>query len=314
MGNKDEEDYFKRDINLIDFARSYGYEIDQKESYSSSYVLRGRDGNKIQIVREANAHWVYFSFHNLTDNGSIFDFVLNRSGQNNFGKARREIREWVGGGGRLATVSKDFQQLNIFPEIQNSDNREGIHQEFQRLVRSHGHSYLVSRGIEDQIVRSPLFVGQILEDERGNVVFPHRNKSGICGFEKKNKDFRGFSAGGRRGLWRSNKLDHATDLVVGEAVLDVISYSILKPKPALYVSTSGGWGPGSLEMLNSAIAKVSKSGTVWMVFDHDEQGRKYADQLSPLCRKQHCSYEVDLPGKEGFDWNQLLMAEKGLSR
>ena len=60
MMNQDSElDAFKREIDLRQFAVSLGYEIDRRESWRGSTVLR-RGADKIVVKRSGNGHYVLF--------------------------------------------------------------------------------------------------------------------------------------------------------------------------------------------------------------------------------------------------------------
>jgi hypothetical protein len=57
--NRDSElDAFKREIDLRQFAGSLGYEMDRRESWRGSTVLR-RDADKIVVKRNHNGHYVF---------------------------------------------------------------------------------------------------------------------------------------------------------------------------------------------------------------------------------------------------------------
>jgi len=97
LADRDELETFKRVIDLSEYAAARGYQLDRKESSRSSRVMRF-DGDKISISRAPDGHWVYYSFRNLEDNGTIVDFVANRDyphamrGQVPLGLVRRPPR------------------------------------------------------------------------------------------------------------------------------------------------------------------------------------------------------------------------------
>ena len=93
----DELETFKTSINLTAYAAGQGYQLDRKESSRSSVVMRHPDGDKIIIARNQSGHWVYFSVKDEADNGSIVDFIQNRTGQN-LGQVRQALRAWRGNG------------------------------------------------------------------------------------------------------------------------------------------------------------------------------------------------------------------------
>ena len=72
-----ELDAFKRDIDLRQFAESLGYQIDRRESWRGSAVLR-RAADKIVVKRNGNGHYVFFSLRDDDDNGTVIDFVQRR--------------------------------------------------------------------------------------------------------------------------------------------------------------------------------------------------------------------------------------------
>ena len=60
LTNQDNElDAFKREIDMRQFAVSLGYEIDRRESWRGSTVLRS-GGDKIVVKRKGNGHYVFF--------------------------------------------------------------------------------------------------------------------------------------------------------------------------------------------------------------------------------------------------------------
>src|SRR5215475_3303304 len=78
MPHQDRElDAFKREIDLCQFAVSLGYEIDRRESWSGSTVLR-RDADKIVVKRNGNGHFVFFSLREDGDHGTVIDFLQRR--------------------------------------------------------------------------------------------------------------------------------------------------------------------------------------------------------------------------------------------
>lgn len=52
---------FKTSIDLRAYAANHGYELDPKESWRGSAVMRHAGGDKVIIKREADGHYVYFS-------------------------------------------------------------------------------------------------------------------------------------------------------------------------------------------------------------------------------------------------------------
>src|SRR5215813_8002489 len=94
MKSDTELDAFKREIDLRQFAASFGYEMDRHESWRGSTVLR-RGGDKIVVKRNNNGHYIYFSVRDDRDNGTIIDFAQRRIGAS-LGQVRQTLRPWIG--------------------------------------------------------------------------------------------------------------------------------------------------------------------------------------------------------------------------
>jgi hypothetical protein len=76
--NPDSElDAFKQRIDLRQFAASLGYEMDRRESWRGSTVLR-RGADKIVVKRNGNGHYVFFSVRDDDDHGTLIDFLQRR--------------------------------------------------------------------------------------------------------------------------------------------------------------------------------------------------------------------------------------------
>src|SRR5580692_9505185 len=86
---------FKSKIDLRAYAAGQGYQLDRKESWRGSAVMRHPAGDKIVIKRGADGHFVYFSVRRDDDNGSIIDFVQKRQ-RLSLGAVRKELRPWIG--------------------------------------------------------------------------------------------------------------------------------------------------------------------------------------------------------------------------
>jgi hypothetical protein len=87
---------FKTNIDLRAYAAGQGYQLDRKESWRGSSVMRHPTSHdKIIIKRGMDGHYEYFSVRDDRDNGTIVDFVQNRK-RLNLGSLRKELRPWIG--------------------------------------------------------------------------------------------------------------------------------------------------------------------------------------------------------------------------
>ena len=86
---------FKSRIDLRAYAAAReGYQLDRRESWQGSAVMRDARGDKIIVKRDADGHYVYFSIRRDDDNGSIIDFVQYRQSFS-LGAVRKELRPWL---------------------------------------------------------------------------------------------------------------------------------------------------------------------------------------------------------------------------
>jgi hypothetical protein len=96
-------------------------------------------------------------------------------------------------------------------------------------------------------------------DARANAIFLHEDEAGLCGFEKRNRNFKGFADLGEKGLWTSNAFPEDRHLVIGESSIDCISYEVLFPG-GRYASIAGGLNPKQPELILQAAVEVSLTG------------------------------------------------------
>src|SRR6202140_1930564 len=171
MINQDcELDAFKREIDLRQFAESLGYQIDRRESWRGSAVLR-RAADKIVVKRNGNGHYVFFSLRDDDDNGTVIDFVQRRQ-HLSLGGVRQVLRPWVG---RSASAPQ-------FPQLPPaSPDRMRIEREYRSMAEAQRYPYLErDRCVPAAVLSSPRFAGRMRIDARGNTVFPHFDGAGLC--------------------------------------------------------------------------------------------------------------------------------------
>lgn len=304
-----ELDSFKRNIDMRVYAASLGFVLDKKESWRGSAVMRHPDGDKIIIKREPDGHYVFFSVRDDRVNGSIIDFVQKRKGLT-LGAVRKELRPWIG----LSAVTPSSSPA--LPVTRK--DRFQVEIAFSKMEDARHHPYLeMERGIPGELLRLDRFAGRVKRDVRGNAVFPHLDRDGLCGYEIKNKSYTGFASGGTKGLWLSH--EHADDnrLVFCESAIDALSYAALFPDDhTRYASIGGKPSPAQLELIRATIARMPAGSEIVAAMDADKTGRELAESVK---RAGELSGRVDLlfrleEPEGGKDWNEILTAKsKSLS-
>ncbi|BBO86809.1 hypothetical protein DSCO28_73750 (plasmid) [Desulfosarcina ovata subsp. sediminis] len=296
----DELERFKIDINLSEYAASCGYELDRRESSRNSAIMRHANGDKIIIARGLDGHWIYFSVRDDADNGTIIDFVQKRE-NSSLGITRKILRPWIGGGDPPKRPLKGSFAVNV----------EKVSKDIAKVLASLGsmqavisHNYLEGRGISPNILADNRFTGRLYIDGHHNAVFPHWNRSGVCGYEVKNRDFTGFAPGGEKGLWISKRGEPNQRLVIAESAIDALSHATLFPDPAArYASIGGKMNPEQPDLIEAAIKSLPEGGEVVAATDADEDGRKLALQIGGIAKKTGRAFSLQEPPEEGTDWN-----------
>jgi hypothetical protein len=291
---------FKTSIDLRAYAASQGYVLDRKDSWRGSAVMRHANGDKIIIKRDADNHYVYFSVRDDADHGTIIDFVQNRL-RLNFGSARKELRPWVG---------RNADALPYAPLLPTGKDRMRVETVFARMKDAAAHPYLeMERKIPANILQSDRFAGRVRIDARGNAVFPHFDREGICGFEIKNHEFTGFSTGGTKGLWLSHQREDDNRLVLCESAIDALSYATLfEEAGARYASIVGQLSPQQCELMRAAAASMPRGAKIIAAMDADAAGGELADNIREavqLTGRDDLIYVLHQPD-EFKDWNDQL--------
>lgn len=269
--------------------------------------MRHPDGDKIVIARSESGDWIYFSIRDDRDNGTIIDFVQWRDG-GSLGDVRKTLRSW--GGSPARSVPPEIAGFELLPI--SHDRAKVMMAWEQAAFRSAAVPYLISRGLGPELLALPRFSGSLRVDRRGNVLFPHYDKTGLCGFEIKNAGFTGFAAGGTKGLWFSLCKPTDSQLVLTESAIDGLSHHVLNPDNfARYMSTGGSLNPKQPALLRGAMEKMPSGSVVILAFDADEGGERLAEEVRGLAPSS-VKLRRALPPEGAKDWNDALKAQRGL--
>jgi Toprim-like/Protein of unknown function (DUF3991) len=302
-----ELDSFKTSVALPAYAAvAHGYQLDRKESWRGSIVMRHPNGDKIIIKRDAGSgHYVYFSVRDDNDNGTIIDF-LKHTQSLTLGAIRKELRPWIG----MPPVPTP-----TFPELHpTTRDRVRVEAEYERMKEASYHPYLENeRRIPRRLLRSKRFEGRIRLDRHGNAIFPHEDKDGLCGFEKKNHGYTSFSAGGTKAIWMSNVFPDDDRLVLCEAAIDALSYAALFPNAhTRYGSIGGKLNPAQPALIRDQANVMPAHSIIVAAMDADVDGRKLAEVVREAVRhtgRADLRFEMHEP--EGYkDWNDQIRGKR----
>ena len=306
LKRKQEIERFKTQINLVEYAQSFGYQYISQKSSQNSAVLAHESGDKIIIATDTDGHGIYFSIIDDRDRGTIIDFVQNRR---NIGlsEVRQELRNWH--------QSPRRQTAKFTPREKPqpiSRDRLKIIKAASNFKTVQSHPYLEKRGIDQSILQSDRFMGTVATDDRGNAIFLHYDGNGITGFTAKNENYTGFSKGGTKALWRSQANEGDRRLVITESAIDAISYHQLHRQNnphTRYISTGGTISNKQLELIKTSMVEMTKiGGEIVIATDNDEAGNKSAQSLTKAAPSKS-AVSRELP-KQGKDWNEILQQSR----
>jgi len=258
---------FKTNIDLRAYAAGQGYQLDRKESWRGTSVLRHPvSDDKVIVKRGMDGHYIYYSVRDDRDNGSIIDWVQFRL-RLSLGAVRKELRPWLG---QPPVVVPSFPAL-----YKTAKDRMKVEAAYARMkVLNGGHPYLESeRSLPASLLVSDRFRERIRIDDRGNAVFPHFDLDGLTGYELKNVGFTGFASGGSKALWLSQELPDDKRLVIAESAIDALSHAVLFPDAqARFASIGGKPSPAQPELIRSAAGRMPPDTEIVSAMDADSDG------------------------------------------
>ncbi|MFW8642016.1 DUF3991 and toprim domain-containing protein [Rhizobium beringeri] len=165
-----------------------------------------------------------------------------------------------------------------------------------------------SRAIPISILRSAINQGIVREGPFGSMWAAHSDGAGlVVGWEERGPDWRGFSTGGSKVLFRLGAPD-ALRLCVTEAAIDAMSLATIEDLQdgSLYLSTGGGWSPRTEAALVDLLACPGTH--LVCATDANSQGDAFARRLQALAA------QVDRPSVRlrppAEDWNESPAGEK----
>ncbi len=168
------------------------------------------------------------------------------------------------------------------------------------------------RAVPETVIRAAIAQDLLREGPCGSMWAAHWDESGmLSGWEERGPQWRGFSTGGAKVLFRFGPAD-APRLCVTEAAIDAMSLGSLESvrSDSLYLSTGGGWSPATETAIRALAARPGMS--LVAATDSNSQGDKYADRLMTAASESGCGYERLRPTQ--VDWNAELKAKTGRER
>ncbi|ACM39582.1 conserved hypothetical protein (plasmid) [Allorhizobium ampelinum S4] len=275
-----------------------GFAVDVKES--TRRAVKYRRGAEIIIVIHQGRGW----FDPLSDaKGDVFNLAAHLDGLS-FVESLNQVAALVGFVANEPVWSRtvrDPAPSDTIPERWAKRRKPWRGSMTWRYLQ-------VERRLSETIIRAAIRDDVLREGPQGSMWAAHVNEHGaISGWEERGPDWRGFSTGGSKVLFRLGAID-ALRLCVTEAAIDAMSLAAFEGlrEGSLYLSTGGGWSPST----DAAVRKLAARAGIQLVAatDANIQGETFASRLRDIADEAGCDWLRLTPPDE--DWNDALCARE----
>jgi hypothetical protein len=275
-----------------------GWQLDERESTRRAAKYR-RGGGEIIIVTHDGKGW----FDPLAE-GARGDVVAlaQRVWGGNLGHARKALRPLAGIVPLLLPTSR----------LRTRDDAADPRSVWQRRPTPRPGSaawrYLTEeRGLPASLLEVAVRRDLVREGVRGTAWFLHRIGGQPSGWEMRGPSFKGFLAGGAKGMFVFSGSEAPSRIAVCEAAIDALSLAVIEgpDDDTAYVSTGGGWG----EAGSAAIGRLLSGALIVVAAtDRGTGGELLAGRLEDLVRSHGVSLDRKRPAAK--DWNEQLVSER----
>jgi hypothetical protein len=289
------------------------WQLDKKESTRRCLKYRRAKGEILLVNHEGRGWWDPGS----AAKGDIFGLVQYLNPGANFGEVRKILRPFIG-------VSPSFPLYEKVPSKEKPAVPFPLQWDRRRAPsrRSLTWRYLTEvRRLPAAAVVATISAGMLREGPYASAWFAHRDHDGqLTGIEMRGPDYRGFSPGGTKTLFRlpgrlRSSTVPTTRLVVAEAPIDAMSLAALEHlrTDTLYVATAGGMGPGTIAALERELWALSTQGggELAIATDADGPGDRYAERLEEMAAAIDLRSTRLRPSGGANDWNDILKNGRG---
>lgn len=294
---REEIEKLREAVSCTALLEQAGFAVDMKES--TRRAIKFRRGAEIIIVTHEGRGW----FDPLSDDkGDVFALacLLEHLG---FSEAVDRVGDLIG----YKAVPILWKKLPS--KVKPADILARWQARRLPAAGSDAWRYLCcSRAVPISILRSAIAQGIVREGPFGSMWAAHTDSAGlVVGWEERGPEWRGFSTGGSKVLFRLGAHD-AVRLCVTEAAIDAMSLAAVEDRRdgSLYLSTGGGWSPKTEAALVALLARPGAE--LVCATDANDQGDAFARRLEAL------AVQVNRPclrlRPPADDWNEVLQERK----
>lgn len=276
-----------------------GFALDLKESTRKAMKYR-REAEIIIVIHDGKG-W----FDPLSEGkGDVFKLVEHLQGVR-FVKAMKAVADLVGyvpTNQHWEREPRDRKPDLSIPERWSARRRPWRGSATWRYLRN-------ERLVPEAVIRAAMVQNLLREGPQGSMWAAHVDDAGaLVGWEERGPQWRGFSTGGAKVLFRLGAGD-AQRLCVTEAAIDAMSLAAIEamPRHSLYLSTGGGWAPATEAAIRVLAARAGSR--IVAATDANAQGEAFAARLHKLALVIGSDFERLKPHAE--DWNDQVRARTG---
>ncbi|CAD5270958.1 conserved hypothetical protein [Bosea sp. 62] len=291
----------KRRVLCAAVLEKAGFAIDLKES--TRRAVKHRRGSDIIIVIHEGRGW----FDPLSDaKGDVFSLIQHLDGV-----AFTEVLVRAAGMVGFRPAELAWQT----PRAQRPDVSLAERWRARRALRPGSPTWRYlrhERHLPESVLRAAIRQARLREGPHGSVWAAHVDDGGtVSGWEERGPQWRGFSTGGAKMLFRLGAHD-ALRLCITEAAIDAMSLAALEGlrDGSLYLSTGGGWSPATDTAVRTLAARPGAQ--LVAATDANSQGEAFAGRLREIAETTDCDWIRLTPPAD--DWNDALKEKAGAER
>ena len=282
------------------------WQLDVRQSTRRSLKYRRGPGEIVIVSHDGRGWWDPLS----EAKGDVFALAQHLDPGLDFGAARRLLRGFAGiVPAYRPSIRVRRSPTDPLPVIRRWERWSPV------SPGSPAWLYLAgSRSLPGSILTIAVAADAVREGPHGSAWFAHRDATGmVTGIEMRGADWRNFSAGGSKTLFRlPGGPGPLPRVAVCEGAIDAISLAAIEGLRAdtLYAATTGGMGPATIAAIQQLLHAMSADPASILIAatDADMAGRRYAGRLAELATEAGVRFEAILPPDGLNDWNDALRA------
>lgn len=286
----------KEQVSCAAVLEKAGFGIDVKES--TRRAVKHRRGGDIIIVIHGGRGW----FDPLSDaKGDVFSLIQRLDGVA-FGDAiarAARLVDFVPTEPNWTRTPRDRSIDISIPDRWRGRRKPWPGSATWRYLRDR-------RFVPEAIVRDAIRQDRLREGPAGSMWAAHTDIGGlVTGWEERGPEWRGFSTGGAKVLFRLGSPE-AVRICVTEAAIDAMSLAAIEgqSRGSLYLSTGGGWSPTTEAALRHLAARPGVR--LVAATDANMQGETFAARIRVIATEAGCDWLRLTPPAD--DWNEAVKA------